>query len=89
MSVNVINFLHFYTSLWKVKILPQCQTPTALMHYLKTRQKIASFAVCLPRMFLLTSHCNKLKVLDVSHQMQDKSVNAPGVCFLISYLTDM
>lgn len=59
------------------------------MRYLKTRQMIASFAVCLPSMFLITSHCNKLKVLDVSHQMQDKSTNAPGVCFLISYLTDM
>lgn len=84
-----MNFLHFYTSLWKVKILPRCQTPTALMHYLKTRQKIASFAVCLPSMFLITSHCNTLKVLDVSHQMQDKSANAPGIYFFISYLSDM
>lgn len=50
---------------------------------------IASFAVCLPSTFLIPSHCNKLKVLDVSHQMQDKSANAPRLCFLISYLTDM
>lgn len=84
-----MNFLHVYTSLWKVKILPQCQTATALMQYNRTRQDIASFAVGLPIMFLITSHRNKLKVLHVSHQVQDKSVNARGVSFFISYLTDM